>query len=408
MKIETLINRIMEEKMRLGHGMPQAYRNYWELYFPIIRFCRERGQTDYTPEILNEFITHTDQRYQNDEIKRIRHSELTCAARKIIHYAETGTYLWSVPKRGSRYVLNAYYQDVMDEFLQTDDVVPNTKQNDEWVIRRYFHWLERQGIEQVSDTNAACIQRFFCACFSEMKSTSVYNVRLSMKKLYAFLFKKGYASDSYEAFFSFKICRESKMYPAAEAETVNAVLNVIDTQTVVGKRDRAMILLGYVLGIRSVDIAHLRLRDVLWERGELQFMQQKTRKTIILPLTADVGEALKDYILNARPKCEYEEIFLRSKPPYFPFKDPCCIGNRYDIYMRKAGIERKAHDGKGFHSLRRAAGKNLVTNGIPVNVVAQVLGDSSINSTKKYISLDSEHLVECALDFHGIETGVVS
>jgi len=51
----------------------------------------------------------------------------------------------------------------------------------------------------------------------------------------------------------------------------------------------------------------------------------------------------------------------------------------------------------------------MATSGIPVITVAQVLGDSDMNSTKKYIALDSRHLKDCALDFSGIkpEPGVV-
>lgn len=34
---------------------------------------------------------------------------------------------------------------------------------------------------------------------------------------------------------------------------------------------------------------------------------------------------------------------------------------------------------------------------------AQILGHQSLDSSKQYISLDSGHLKECALDFNGIE-----
>jgi site-specific recombinase XerD len=44
----------------------------------------------------------------------------------------------------------------------------------------------------------------------------------------------------------------------------------------------------------------------------------------------------------------------------------------------------------------------MVTNGVKVTDVAQVLGDADIDSTKKYISLDSENLKRCALPFDGI------
>ena len=91
------------------------------------------------------------------------------------------------------------------------------------------------------------------------------------------------------------------------------------------------------------------------------------------------------------------------RAPISALNDSVSIGDMYDDYCKEAGIYRTAFDGKGFHSLRRSVGKNMITAGIPVTTVAQILGHDNINSTKKYISLDNRHLKECALDFTGIE-----
>ena len=92
-------------------------------------------------------------------------------------------------------------------------------------------------------------------------------------------------------------------------------------------------------------------------------------------------------------------MFLRLHAPYKGFANGVGIGDMFDSYRKKANLPRNAFDGKGFHSLRRAVGRNMVTSGVSINTVAQVLGDRNIDSTKKYISLDSRHLKECALDF---------
>ncbi|MBR3539495.1 MAG: tyrosine-type recombinase/integrase, partial [Eubacterium sp.] len=55
----------------------------------------------------------------------------------------------------------------------------------------------------------------------------------------------------------------------------------------------------------------------------------------------------------------------------------------------------------GFHDLRRALGTSLVTTGIPVTTVAQVLGHRNLESTKQYISLDVEHLRDVGLNLDG-------
>lgn len=406
MKVQALIELVLNEAMRLGQRPHGAYRNYWTIYNPIISFFRDKGLEDYSVEVLQEYIDLVTKKYQNGQIKRVRHSMLTTAARRVAHFERTGSYLWNVPKRGTRYELDAYYTGLVNEFITSDDFHPNTVGDLEWVARRYFHWLRERGITDIRQAEQEIIQKYLHDCMEEMKSTSVYNVHLYLKKLYRFLFTRGYTESSYEVFFSFKICRESKLFPAAEDKMVNAILNVLDTQTAIGKRDYAIILLGYILGMRSIDISKLKLSEILWARGEICFSQRKTGKVIVLPLTTDVGEALRDYILNGRPKAECEEVFLRALPPHLPFKDPYCINKQFGIYCKRAGIPRQAWDGLGFHSLRRATGTRMVTTGTSVNTVAQILGHTNIDSTKKYIALSSEHLAECALDFSGIEVEV--
>ena len=82
------------------------------------------------------------------------------------------------------------------------------------------------------------------------------------------------------------------------------------------------------------------------------------------------------------------------------------IGDIYDEYRKAAGYERVAFDGKGFHSLRRTVGTNLVTSDIALTDAAQILGKITPQSMKKYIALDVPHLKECALNFTEIDAGV--
>lgn len=124
---------------------------------------------------------------------------------------------------------------------------------------------------------------------------------------------------------------------------------------------------------------------------------------MILPLTGEVGEALYDYILNARPKTSEQHVFPRFNGPHTPLKAAVTIGEIYRDCCKAAGLP----ESKSFHTLRRSLATAMVTNGVEVTTVAQVLGDSNVNSTKKYISLDSEHLKRCALPFDGIAPAAV-
>ena len=181
-----------------------------------------------------------------------------------------------------------------------------------------------------------------------------------------------------------------------------AIMEQIDTSTNTGKRDKAIISLGATTGLRAIDIVKLKLTDIDWLRGEIHVIQSKTEGVLYLPLLPETGEAIKDYILNARPKTDVQEIFLREKAPFISMSSGVAIGYLFDSYSKKAGIERSPFDGKGFHGLRRRLARNMLTSGTPVTTIAQVLGHTNIQATKQYLSLDSQNLKECALDFTGI------
>lgn len=156
---------------------------------------------------------------------------------------------------------------------------------------------------------------------------------------------------------------------------------------------------GATTGLRAVDIARLKLTDIDWIRGEIHVMQSKTGGMLYLPLLPEAGESIKDYILNGRPDSDAPEIFLREKAPFVPMASGVGIGYMFDCYCKKAGIDRKPFDGKGFHGLRRRLARNMLVSGTPVTTIAQVLGHQNLDTAKQYLSLDSQNLKTCALDF---------
>ncbi len=74
----------------------------------------------------------------------------------------------------------------------------------------------------------------------------------------------------------------------------------------------------------------------------------------------------------------------------------------FKSYQKQAGIVRQPFDGKGFHGLRRRLAKKLLVSGTPLTTITQILGHEDIQSSRQYLSLDTDNLKECALDFSGI------
>lgn len=143
----------------------------------------------------------------------------------------------------------------------------------------------------------------------------------------------------------------------------------------------------------------LNLCDIDWHRFELRIVQRKTKKTILLPLLGEVGNAIADYILSARPKDSgFENVFLTTKAPFRPM-GPTAFNDMFLRLCATASVQKKA--GRNFHSLRRSAGTWMANSGVPVTTISQVLGHSHFHSADRYISADPQ-MVACSLDFTGI------
>jgi integrase len=402
MTIQDLALQTADAMLNAGLTRTTVWYTYDSALMPIVRVHEENGENEYDRKIMTDYVRRVEWRVEQSEITHWQYRKLLRGAQRLTEMHDHGKLLWTAPRLTSRFKLNSYFQTALDEFLSNTGLNPKSQSDAMWIARKYFSWLIIEGHDDLSDTGVTEVQRFMIYCSNHMKGTGVHNVKLYMKKLYRFLAERGYSTETFEALLNFRVSRESRLYPAAAPEEVDAILNVIDRRTPRGKRDYAIILLGAVTGLRAIDIARLRLTDIDWQMGEIRIVQAKTGNSLALPLTTDIGEAIEDYILHGRQKTESDAVFLRLSVPYRGFAGSTAIENLYDAYCKKAQLPRNAFDGKGFHSLRRGVGKNMITAGVSVESAIQIMGDKNIDSIKKYVALDSHHLKECALDFTGI------
>lgn len=67
-------------------------------------------------------------------------------------------------------------------------------------------------------------------------------------------------------------------------------------------------------------------------------MQRKKGRIVYTPLVKEAGEALQDYILNARPRSDSPEVFLRLITPTTGLTDAVSMGCMFQQYQKKAGM----------------------------------------------------------------------
>ena len=380
-------------------GPKTVYGNIYGFMIAIRNYCLNYGEKYYDPILLKQFQDESRLRYKNGEISKANYMGKRKAAERLIEYYNTGTLCWTMHKPKQKYQLPEGDKILLDEFLKTLCRDPNTSYDYSWAIRRYLNYLHSIGVFDISRIQTTDITSFILSCRKEVTRGSLRNILSYIRLFHEFLRDTGRLDIPFEGLFTVSVIREEKIQQPLTTEELNLILNQIDLTREKGKRNYAIILLGAELGLRAADIINLKLRDVDWAHKELCVRQQKTGALLKLPLTERTDAALRDYILNGRRKTDCEFLFLKLRPPYEQIADAVSIGCMFREYQKIAGIEHFAFDGMGFHSLRRRLGKELVVDGVPLTTVSQVLGHKDMETAKQYISLDSVHLRECALDF---------
>jgi site-specific recombinase XerD len=397
--ISEVISGMLNEARRLGFSESSLWKSWIPMTNSVEAYYRRRGLCTYSSEITDQYLRLHEKRYKAGEIS---YSTIQCfrqIVRRIHEYYITGTLRTAGNTRKSHYYISPENAHLVDSFIAEHGYGENTCNDVAWAVKRYLFYFEKLGHSSLATVTVEDVRQYILKTTSEMKLNSLYDVFLYLRHFHIYLKEHNYPAPDCTALFSHKVQREKRVQGYVTDEELEKILSVIDTESEKGKRDYALILLAATTGLRACDIIRLKLENVNWRRGEIAIVQNKTGNKVYLPLLSGVGTALQDYILHARPSISAQEIFLTTMGVRGPIADAVAIGDMFKNYETKAGVARHPFDGKGFHGLRRRLAKKLLTAGTPTTTIAQILGHTDVDSTENYLSLDTENLRECALDF---------
>jgi len=325
----------------------------------------------------------------------------------LIEYDETGRVTWKKHKDDppTRLHQAAYihlHQEYRD-FLKKEGKSPGTIQTYEIVARQFLEYLEEIKVDELTEVRGNDVSAFIPFIAQRYQPESMRTVLSALRSFIGFVESRNLIEFYLSQAIPHCSGRITKVFPALTSEEAQKLLDAVDCTTPVGKRNYAMLLLALRTGLRSIDITNLKLGDVHWESNTIEIVQAKTGTPLVLPLLADVGNAIVDYILNARPASEQPYIFLRAQAPYLKLSAHSgCYGISCKV-MKAAGIRQGAGERKGFHGFRHYVAMRLLLEETPLPIISSTLGHRNKESTKVYLSMDLAHLRTCALGLKGIE-----
>jgi integrase/recombinase XerD len=185
------------------------------------------------------------------------------------------------------------------------------------------------------------------------------------------------------------------------------LIESIDATTPRGKRDRAMLELGYGCGLRVSELVNLELHQVNLEAGVV-IVFGKGSKERMVPVGGAAKRALRSYLAlrNFIPAgANFEEDRRAPKP----IKSNAVFITRLGSKMTRQGFfkalkEWASRDRRlawiSPHTLRHCFATHLVEGGADLRAVQEMLGHSDISTTQIYTHLSRSHLRKVHRTYH--------
>ncbi|HEY7547265.1 MAG TPA: tyrosine-type recombinase/integrase, partial [Blastocatellia bacterium] len=177
-------------------------------------------------------------------------------------------------------------------------------------------------------------------------------------------------------------------------DDVSRFIETPDTETVLGKRDRAILELLYATGMRVSELVGLNLEDIDFRNDSIR-VRGKGRKERIVPFGSKAKEAMQEY-LGVRGELLIEAPEDQRDPKVFFLNyqgtriTTRSVGRMIDKYVRECAL---AHDISP-HSLRHSVATHLLSAGADLRAIQELLGHAQLSSTQIYTQVSMEKLME--------------
>jgi integrase/recombinase XerC len=225
------------------------------------------------------------------------------------------------------------------------------------------------------------------------KKTSIARKLAALRTFFQFLLREGVVEMNPAKLVSTPRL-EKKLPNHLSIEEAIRFIETPDTETDLGKRDRAILEFLYGTGVRVSELVKLNLRDIDF-KNKLAKVTGKRRKQRIVPFGDPALHTLMQYLtvrgtlLNNAPLAERDEqaVFLNYQGTRITTRS---VGRMVDKYILIcAGVHNISP-----HSLRHSFATHLLDGGADLRHIQELLGHARLSTTQIYTHVSMEKLIE--------------
>jgi integrase/recombinase XerC len=154
------------------------------------------------------------------------------------------------------------------------------------------------------------------------------------------------------------------------------------------RRDASLVQFMLHTGLRLSEILALEIRDleISERKGNVLVRHGKGNKERTVPLNAEARKAVQDW-LAVRPDVNSNFLWVAVEGPAEESLSGREVQRVLKRYAQDSGLDELTP-----HMLRHSFAKNLANRGVGLEKIAVLLGHSSLNTTRIYITPDTKDL----------------
>lgn len=285
------------------------------------------------------------------------------------------------------------------EYCESHAQSPRTIQSKRHSLMRFVRWCEVSGISSPSDVTLMLFESYSLFLCRYRKPRDGEPLAIATRRLILTAVREFFRRLYYLEIISshplvkFELPKSPRPLPK-EIFTVNEIENIIqqtDVYGIKGIRDKAIIEVLFATGIRTCELAKLKMSDIDLNRREITVTKGKGGKDRILPIAPRAIDAINHYLNISRPKLSHLDsgtsLFLSNRgKAYSPNK----LSRLVSRYVKRSGVKKLGSCKK----FRHATATLMLENGADIRIIQEMMGHEDISTTQIYTRVSSKSLRE--------------
>lgn len=181
-----------------------------------------------------------------------------------------------------------------------------------------------------------------------------------------------------------------KLPKVLNQEQVSKFLSVINTSTITGKRQMAIIMVMLKCGLRVSEVCKMTRADIDFDRHTLYIQMGKGNKDRYVPMSNTVEDCIREWLKIAPESKWLFSTFNGKQSAARNIREIVySLSKRSGVYLQDGTEQKLVHP----HSLRHTYATELMNRGIGITDIQKLLGHSYISTTQIYLSVSIEDLI---------------